>query len=96
MDLCIIGEFRAHPGKEREVEAAIREVVPQSRAEAACLAIHAFRSNRDAGVFFIHSRWRDEAAFDVHAELPHTVKFLETVEPLLTHRVEVARLTQIA
>jgi quinol monooxygenase YgiN len=70
--------------------------VPVSRAETACLDIHAFRSNRDAGLFYIHSRWRDEAAFEAHAELPHTVEFLETVEPLLTHRVEVARLTRIA
>jgi quinol monooxygenase YgiN len=95
MELAIIGEFRARPGREREVEAAIRMVVPQSRREPACLAIDAFRSNRDASLFFIHSRWTDEAAFEAHAELPHTVEFLTTVAPLLTHAVEVARLTRI-
>ena len=95
MELWIIGEFLAQPGKERAVEAAILKVVPQSRSESACLAINAFRSNSDASRFFIHSRWTDEAAFEAHAGLPHTVEFLTTVEPLLTHKVEVARLTRI-
>lgn len=96
MELSIIGEFRARAGMEREVEAAILKVLPQSRNEAACLAISAFRSNRNAALFFIHSRWRDEASFEAHAALPHTVEFLATLKPLLTHEVEVARLTQIA
>jgi hypothetical protein len=29
---------------------------------------------RDPGLFFIHSTWRDEATFAVHADLPHTVR----------------------
>ena len=95
MELCIIGEFRARPGNERAVEAAIARVVPQSRREATCIGISAYRS-RDPARFFIHSRWTDEAAFEEHAKLPHTVEFLATIEPLLTHRVEVARLTQFA
>jgi quinol monooxygenase YgiN len=95
-ELGIIGEFRARPGNEAAVEAAIVKVIPQSRREATCLGIRAYRSARDATVFFIHSRWTDEAAFEAHARLPHTVEFLATVEPLLTHKVEVARLAQIA
>jgi len=30
-------------------------------------------------------RWKDMVAFERHAELPHTVRFVETVEPLLDH-----------
>jgi quinol monooxygenase YgiN len=96
MQLCIIGEFRAQPGCAAAVEAAIVKVVPHSRGEAACLGIHAYRCTRDAARFFIHSRWTDEASFEAHARLPHTVEFLATVAPLLTHPVEVARLTEIA
>ena len=96
MELGIIGEFHARPGNEAALEAAIARVIPQSRREATCLGIRAYRSNRDGAMFFIHSRWTDEAAFEAHARLPHTVEFLATVAPLLTHDVEVARLTQIA
>ena len=97
MEFAIIGEFRARPGRELEVEAAIRKVVPLTRREPACLAIDAFRSNRDAALFFIHSRWTDEAAFDAHAALTHTVEFIESVTPLITaDKVEVQRLTRLA
>jgi quinol monooxygenase YgiN len=97
MELAIIGEFHALPGRERDVEAAIRKVVPLTRGESTCLGIAAFRSNRDAALFYVHSRWTDEAAFDAHASLAHTVEFIATVEPLiLARRVEVARLTPIA
>ena len=96
MELGIIGEFRARPGSEAAVEAAIRAVVPQTAREATCLGIRAYRSRRDRALFFVHSRWTDEAAFEVHASLPHTVEFIATITPLLTHAVEVARLTQIA
>jgi quinol monooxygenase YgiN len=96
MELYIIGEFHARPGSEGAVEAAIVKVVPKSRSEATCLGINAYRSNKDATRFFIHSRWRDEPAFEAHALLPHTVEFLTTIAPLLTHEVEVARLSQIA
>ncbi len=96
MELFIIGEFRARPGCEAGVDAAIRAVVPQTRREPACLGIHGFRCTRDAARFFIHSRWRDDASFEAHALLPHTVEFLATIAPLLTHPVEVARVRQIA
>lgn len=96
MELTIIGEFRARPGEAAAVEAAIRKVVPQTRHEPDCLSIAAYRSIRDTGVFFIQSRWRDAQAFEAHALLAHTIEFLATVAPLLTHEVEVARLTPIA
>jgi quinol monooxygenase YgiN len=74
-----------------QVEAALREVAPPSRAEDGCLSLHVFRSIRDPRVFYIHSRWKDEAAFDEHARLPHTTKFIEQVEPLLDHQVKAQR-----
>ena len=43
------------------------------------------------GLFYIHSRWTDEAAFDLHAQLPHTVRFIERVGPLIDHPLDVTR-----
>jgi quinol monooxygenase YgiN len=64
------------------VAAALREVVPPSRAEPDCRRIEAFRSTQDPDLFFITSVWTDEAAFEVHAGLPHTVAFLAKVAAL--------------
>ena len=76
MELFIFARFHAREGDEAAVAAALRDVVVPTRAEPGCLAINAFRSVRDPRLFYIHSRWIDETAFDIHAELPHTVAFL--------------------
>jgi quinol monooxygenase YgiN len=94
MELFIFGRFHAKAGREAEVEATIREVVPQSRAEAGCLGINAFRSTRDARLFYIYSRWRDGAAFEHHAAPPHTVRFIERIEKQVDHPLDISRATQ--
>jgi quinol monooxygenase YgiN len=91
MELYIFGRFHARAGNEAAVAEAINDVLLPTRAEAGCLSIHAFRSIRDTGLFFIHSGWVSEEAFEIHAALPHTVRFLERVEPLLDHPLDVSR-----
>ncbi|HUK08803.1 MAG TPA: putative quinol monooxygenase [Stellaceae bacterium] len=91
MELVIFARFHAREGREDEVAAAIREVVPPTRAEAGCRSIEVYGSVRDPRLFYIHSRWIDEAAFEIHAELRHTVRFLEAVQPLIDHPLDVAR-----
>ncbi len=91
MELTIFGRFHARPGQAEAVAQAIRDVGGPTRAEAGCLSIQAYRSIQDADLFYIHSRWIDEAAFDAHAALPHTVRFLSVVEPLIDHPLSISR-----
>ena len=91
MELTVFGRFHARPGQAEAVAQAIREVGRPTRVEPGCLAIQAYRSIQDADLFFIHSRWTDDAAFQAHAVLAHTVRFLATVEPLIDHPLSVSR-----
>jgi quinol monooxygenase YgiN len=91
MELSIFARFHAREGQEANVAAALREVLPPSRAEPGCIAIEAFAATRDPRLFTIHSRWIDEAAFDLHATLVHTKRFVERMTPLIDHRFEVTR-----
>jgi quinol monooxygenase YgiN len=91
MHLTIFGRFHARPGQAEAVAQAIREVGGPTRTEPGCLGIQAYRSVQDADLFYIHSRWIDEAAFEAHAALSHTVRFLGTVEPLIDHPLSVSR-----
>ncbi len=91
MELFIFARFHAVAGNEGAVADALDAVVPPSREEAGCLSIQAFRSIRDPRPFYIHSRWRDSEAFEYHASLPHTVRFIECVTPLIDHPLEVTR-----
>jgi quinol monooxygenase YgiN len=91
MELFIFARFHARPGEEKGVEATLRRVLAPTRQEPGCLSIHAFRSIRDARLFYIHSRWVDQAAFDNHVEQPHTVQFVEEVQPLIDHELDTTR-----
>ena len=91
MELYIFARFHVKPGNEAALIAAMQEALPPSSQEPGCLNIHAFRSVRDPQLFFIHSKWVDEAAFDLHAQLPHTLRFIERVEPLIDHALDVNR-----
>ncbi|HEY7819750.1 MAG TPA: putative quinol monooxygenase [Vicinamibacteria bacterium] len=95
MEIFIFARFHARAGREREVGEAIQAVLPPTAAESGCLGVQAFRSIRDERLFFIHSRWKDEAAFELHATLPHTVRFLERVEAAIDHPLDVNRTAQL-
>lgn len=87
--------LHALEGEENAVEAALRDVTGPSREERGCVSFHTFRSMRDPRLFFIHSRWVDETAFQKHAGLPHTLRFLERVDALLDQPRDVTRTEMI-
>jgi quinol monooxygenase YgiN len=95
MELVIFARFHASPGNEGAVAEAILANLTPTRAEPGCLEIHAFRSTRDPRLFYIHSRWKDEAAFEDHARLPRMVRFVEHLESLIDHPFDAARTQQI-
>jgi len=89
--LFIFARFHARADLEEGIVAALRDTVVATRTEPGCVAIAAFRSVRDPRLFWIHSCFVDEAAFETHAELPHTVHFLDVVQPLIDHPLDVMR-----
>jgi quinol monooxygenase YgiN len=91
VDQYVFVRLHAREGEESAVEQALRDVTGPSREEPGCLSFHTFRSTRDRRLFYIHSRWVDEAAFQAHADLPHTVRFLKRVDALLDQSRDVAR-----
>ena len=96
MELFIFARFHARLGKEEAVAAAIADVARPTKTEPGCLTFGAYRSTRDPRLFYIHSRWVDETAFDVHSGLPHTVRFIAQVVPLIDHALDVTRASLIA
>ena len=81
----------AEEGQQRFVAAAIQEVLAPTRQEPGCLKIDAFGSTQNQRLFHIHSCWKDEAAFDKHLQLLHTIRFLDTIQGLLDRPIDVTR-----
>jgi len=95
MSFHAIVHFEPLPGKADEFREELLRVNTPSRAEPGCLSLLVYQSVREPITFAVHSEWVDEAAFDHHAQLPHTVQFLEAARSLLTHEVRGIRLHQI-
>lgn len=95
MTLHVFVRFEPRPGKERTLHDELRLILEPTRAEAGCIRIHLYESARDPLLFFIHSEWTDEAAFEAHAELPHMKRFLGLVGELITHPLKAVRTKQI-
>jgi quinol monooxygenase YgiN len=95
MELVVFARFHARPGSGPAVAECILANLSPTRDEPGCLEIHAYQSVRDPELFYIHSRWKDVAAFERHAILPHTVRFLGRVEALIDHPLDVTRTEQI-
>ena len=95
MQLDAIVRFHAREGQEESIEAAMREAASAVRAESGCLGIEYFRSTRDSRLFYIHSSWLSEAAFEIHANLPLTLHFLDLVTPAIDHELHVVRLSRL-
>jgi quinol monooxygenase YgiN len=91
MELFIFARFHAQEGQEEALAAALRDVLGPSRKEPGCLEIGHYRSIRDPRLFHVYSRWIDEAAFETHAAMPHTVRFIERAQKLIDHPLDVSR-----
>ena len=96
MELTIIARFLAREGNEADAAAVLHEQTAAVRKERGCLDIKAYRSIRDPRLFFIHARWTDEAAFEIHAGLPRTMEFVKRMDMLIDHPFEAARVRPLA
>ena len=95
MELYIFGRFHVRLGKEETFTEVLREVISASRREQGCLEINGYRSVRDERLFYLHSRWTNEDAFEAHAVMAHTVKFIDQAEALIDHPLDVSRTSRI-
>jgi quinol monooxygenase YgiN len=95
MSIHFFVRFEPLSGKETAFREELLRVVEPSRAEPGCLGLYVFESIREPATFAIHSEWSDEAAFELHTNLPHTVHFLRAAEKLLQYRVQGLRTRQI-
>ncbi len=96
MAFHFVVRFDPPPGAAAAFRDELLRVAAPTRAEAGCVRYEAFESVREPAVFAIHSEWADEAAFERHSRLPHTVRFVAAAERLLGRPVEGLRAREIA
>jgi quinol monooxygenase YgiN len=87
MAFAVAARWVAQQGEEEEVLRCLRELAPQSRAEAGCRFYQANRDPDDARVFFLYEIYDDREAADAHWSSDHFKRHaLEDAIPRLEGR----------
>ena len=95
MPVHFFAQFEPSPDSAVEFRCELLRVVQSTGAEPGCRSIRVFESLRQPVAFAMHSEWEDEAAFELHAQLAHTVRFLAAAGRILGHPVQGLRASEI-
>lgn len=86
--LVLVVTWLAKPGEEQRVDAILRLMVAQTRAEPGCIAYTVYRSTEEGRQFLIYEVYRDEAALKAHEASEYFRQHvLKEALPLLERRV---------
>ena len=89
--MAFTARFHVRPEFVDAIHETLSAGIPETRKEAGCISVRAIASLRDPQLFIIQSDWIDEAAFDVHAQLPRTIDFVKKMEKLVDQPIEFTR-----
>jgi len=82
-DLIVIATAKAKPGKEKELERALRDVAKPTRAQPGSVAFSLFRSKENPSVIVGFERWESTQAHDRHLQGAHVQKLMAAMADVL-------------
>lgn len=84
----VAAQYYAMEGKQEEIAAILKKMIPISRAEPGCALYMVNRSVDDPRKFLLYEQYRDRAGYDAHmATEPFKENILGKVVPMLESRV---------
>ena len=84
----VAARYYTQEGRDDDVAAVLREIVPISNAEPGCALYVVNRSTEDPRSFLLYEQYHDRAGYEAHTETEaFKAKILGTVVPLLESRV---------
>ena len=84
----VAAQYYAKEGKQEEIAAILRKMIPISRAEAGCALYTVNRSADDPRKFLLYEQYLDREGYDAHmATEPFKQNILGKVVPMLESRV---------
>ena len=95
MATTILATVTAKPECTADVEIALRNMIPVTRAEAGCLSYLLFRSDEQAGVFQLLESYADDAALTSHQQTAHFSELVASLADKLAGDIHIARITAL-
>lgn len=85
--LIIVAIFDAKPGREADLEIALRAMPGPSRLEIGCLNYDLHRDRTDPRRFFFHETWTTVEDHQAHLQTPHVRHLLSLTPDLLAEPI---------
>ena len=92
-EVVVIARAKAQPGREAEMERALRANAETSRGELGCVSYSVLRG--DEGMFMTVERWASRGHVDQHMATPHVQSLLATIAPMLAGPPEIQVLEEV-
>lgn len=75
-EYIVMATAKAKPGKEADLESALRDAVEPTRRQPGCLSFHLFRPLDTPGTIIAFECWATEADHDLHIKGAHVQKLV--------------------
>lgn len=95
MATTILATVTAKPECTADVEIALRNMIPVTRAETGCISYLLFRSDEQAGVFQLLESYADDAALASHQQSAHFAELVASLTEKLAGDIHIARITAL-
>jgi quinol monooxygenase YgiN len=92
-EVVVIARAKAQPGREAEMERALRANAEVSRGEGGCVSYSVLRG--DEGVFMTVERWASRGHVDSHMATPNVQTLLSTIAPMLAGPPDIQVLEEV-
>jgi quinol monooxygenase YgiN len=81
--LTVVAIFRAQPGREPDLGAALRAMLLPTRKEDGCLNYDLHQGVDDPGLFYFHETWASTDHHRAHLDTAHVRQLLTISAPIL-------------
>ena len=88
--MTVMARAKAKPGREAELEQAMRAVVVPTHQESGCVRYAVHRSLIDPSIFMTVEHWTSKEAVDQHFTTAHVQALLKKVPELLLEPPDIA------
>lgn len=95
-EITVTARAKAKPGKEKDLEAALRAVTIPTHAEAGCLRYAVHRDIQDPSSFLIVEKWASIADHQTHMGTAHVQELFKKVPGLVAAPPEILTFELIA
>lgn len=81
--LTVVAVLKAKEGTEKDMEEALKKVVPQVAQEQGTLAYALHRAKKDPTKFLFYEQYKDKEALGLHSSTSYFLEMFGAIGPLL-------------